>query len=177
MWYVWIPADTCDLFPLLNISASSPDMRQVTGPKTNPSNEQHNGGGDWGKIINDEPAAGQRCSLKTSLPSPKETNGASIKWHTDVLEFLSWALVGKWDVGLHAFEKQCGFQHQTRPLGPLICWVVCVSLEMPVDFLKAPFVGRDSFSCSAQLCCSDNRQHTNHVTQPGGFKHGRSESG
>lgn len=86
--------DSCDLF-LCQTSVSSPKTRDWwQDTKTHSNNKRRYWGGDWGIIINDEHAAGQRCSLKTSLLSPKGQNGASINWQAGVLEFLSWALVG-----------------------------------------------------------------------------------
>lgn len=136
-WYdVSEYVDSCDLF-LCQTSVFSPKTRdRWQDTKTNSNNKQCYWGGDWGIIINDEHAAGQRCSLKTSLLSPKGENGASINWQADVFEFLSWALVGKWDAGLQCFENQCGFpiKHVLQVLWSA-GWYV--SLEIRVYFLKA----------------------------------------
>ncbi len=86
--------DSCDLF-LCQTSVSSPKTRDWwQDTKTHSNSKRCYWGGDWGIIINDEHAAGQRWFLKTSLLSPKGQNGASINWQASVLEFLSWALVG-----------------------------------------------------------------------------------
>lgn len=145
--------DNCDLL-LCQTSVSSPKTRDWwQDTKTHSDNKRRYWGGDWGMIINGERAAGQRCSPKTSPLSPRGQDGASINWQADVLEFLSWALVGWWDAGLQCFENQCGFPHQTRPLGPLICWVVCVlgdtCLLPQSSLLPAPHFPALSFSATA----------------------------
>lgn len=128
--------DSCDLL-LCKTSVSPSKTRDWwKDTKTHSNSKWCYGGGDWGIIINDEHAAGQRCSLKTCLPSPRGPNGPSINWQADVLEFLSWALPGYGDAGLQRFENRCGF-----PINHVlqVLWSAgwYASLEIRVCFLKA----------------------------------------
>jgi len=103
-WYEWISGQL-----LLCQTSVRFHKRRGWWQDTNTNNECCYWGDDWGILINGSRAAGQRCSLKTIQLSPEGQNGASINWQADVLEFLSWALMGWWDAGLQCFENQCGF--------------------------------------------------------------------